>query len=165
VPADVRHALEVAKVYAMTGHDDGLNTVLRAEQDAPEPAGLAGVVGSCRGHRSDELQAAGQGPAHGTGLEGRHVKSLGALIGDGLTQADMQAGVWVSPEAGAVKLADYAERWVTERPRLRPRTAELYRGLLRRHVVPWMGDRELSAVTLPVVGSGARSGSRRASAR
>jgi hypothetical protein len=33
----VRHALEVAKVYAMTGHDeDGLDTVLRAEQDAPE---------------------------------------------------------------------------------------------------------------------------------
>src|SRR3954471_7282304 len=33
----VRHALEVAKVYAMTGRDDeGLATVLHAERDAPE---------------------------------------------------------------------------------------------------------------------------------
>ena len=33
----VRHALEVAKVYAMTGRDDeGLATVLQAERDAPE---------------------------------------------------------------------------------------------------------------------------------
>jgi hypothetical protein len=33
----VRHALEVAKVYALTGHDsDGLKVVLHAERDAPE---------------------------------------------------------------------------------------------------------------------------------
>jgi len=33
----VRHALEVAKVYVMTGRDDeGLATVLDAERDAPE---------------------------------------------------------------------------------------------------------------------------------
>jgi integrase len=67
------------------------------------------------------------------------------------TEADMLAGTWVSPEAGAVKLADYADRWVSERPRLRPRTAELYRGLLRRHMLPTLGNRELSAITLPVV--------------
>jgi hypothetical protein len=36
----VRHALEVAKVYAMTGRDDeGLDTVLRAERDAPSRSG------------------------------------------------------------------------------------------------------------------------------
>jgi hypothetical protein len=33
----VRHALEVAKVYAMTGRDEeGLAVVLHAERDAPE---------------------------------------------------------------------------------------------------------------------------------
>ncbi|MFN0282976.1 MAG: tyrosine-type recombinase/integrase [Kineosporiaceae bacterium] len=67
------------------------------------------------------------------------------------TQAELLSGGWISPEAGAVKLSDYAERWVTERPGLRPRTTDLYRGLLGRHVLPTLGDRELSSITLPVV--------------
>jgi integrase len=67
------------------------------------------------------------------------------------TEAELLTGSWLSPAAGSVKLADYAERWVTERPGLRPRTAELYRGLLRRHVLPALGAHELGQVTLPVV--------------
>jgi integrase len=67
------------------------------------------------------------------------------------TEAELLTGSWLSPDAGSVKLSDYAERWVTERPRLRPRTAELYRGLLRRHVLPTLGAYELGRVTLPVV--------------
>ena len=67
------------------------------------------------------------------------------------TEADMLAGGWVSPEAGAVKLVDYGLRWITERPGLRPRTADLYRAMFAKHVVPTLGQRELSAVTLPLV--------------
>ena len=38
------------------------------------------------------------------------------------------------PGAGAGPLGDYAERWITERPGLRPRTVELYRWLLGKHI-------------------------------
>ncbi|HEY9475161.1 MAG TPA: site-specific integrase, partial [Mycobacteriales bacterium] len=53
-----------------------------------------------------------------------------------LTEAEILRGDWRDPTAGAVQFGEYAERWITERPRLRPRTVDLYRSLLRRHVAP-----------------------------
>ena len=44
-------------------------------------------------------------------------------------------------------LSDYAERWLADRPNLRPRTHELYRSLLRLHVLPTLGATELVAIT------------------
>jgi integrase len=38
-----------------------------------------------------------------------------------------------------VLLRDYADRWITQRPNLRPRTVELYRSLLANHIVPFLG--------------------------
>lgn len=52
-------------------------------------------------------------------------------------------GTWVDPNAGRVTLHDYATRWLDERQLLRPRTRELYEGLLRLHVLPALGDVEL----------------------
>ena len=41
--------------------------------------------------------------------------------------------------------------WIAERPALRPRTVELYRSLLRRHVTPWLGDVPLGRLDTPLV--------------
>lgn len=45
----------------------------------------------------------------------------------------------VEPKKSPDRLADYGERWIDGRP-LRPRTVELYRLQLRRHIAPYIGD-------------------------
>lgn len=57
------------------------------------------------------------------------------------------SGDWTDPDRAKVTLADYAERWITERPGLRPRTVELYRWLLRKHVSPYIGEIELGRLS------------------
>ena len=54
---------------------------------------------------------------------------------------------WIDPEAGKVPLADYASSWLADRPDLRPRTKELYRSLLRLHILPRLGSVELGDIT------------------
>ena len=56
-----------------------------------------------------------------------------------LIEAQMSAGEWSDPERGKVKLGDYATAWIVERPGLRPRTMDLYRWLLRKHIEPHLG--------------------------
>jgi integrase len=56
-----------------------------------------------------------------------------------MTDAEILAGTWIDPEAGRVRLTDYASAWITERPGLRPKTIQLYRYLLRRHLAPGFG--------------------------
>jgi integrase len=60
------------------------------------------------------------------------------------TRADIERGTWINPNAGKITLDDYAKKWLTERPNLRPRTQELYEILLRRHINPVLGGTELS---------------------
>ncbi len=38
-----------------------------------------------------------------------------------IIEGQMMRGEWTDPEGGKIKLADYAESWITERPGLRPR--------------------------------------------
>jgi integrase len=64
-----------------------------------------------------------------------------------LINADITTGQWTDPVAGKVKLRPYAERWIAQRPGLRPRTVELYEWLLRRHIAPYLGNASLSAIT------------------
>lgn len=52
------------------------------------------------------------------------------------TEASILADEWLNPDAGKVLLGDYARDWISERPDLRPKTVELYRYLLRRHLNP-----------------------------
>jgi len=66
-------------------------------------------------------------------------------------KADRSRGGWVDPRAGRVELAQYAARWLAQRPALRPRTVELYESLLRRHILPELGGIELSALTTATV--------------
>jgi integrase len=50
-----------------------------------------------------------------------------------------------------VPLQDYAEQWIRERPGLRPRTVELYRWLLGKHIAPHLGGVELGRLTTALV--------------
>jgi integrase len=61
---------------------------------------------------------------------------------------DRARGGAIDPDAGAIALADYADQWLLERPvALRPRTHELYEGLLRLHILPTFGLTHLNRIT------------------
>lgn len=68
--------------------------------------------------------------------------------------AEMQTAIrkkdWRAPDAGAINFTEYAEAWITERG-LMPTTEELYRRLLRLHLVPTFGERDLDEITPPRV--------------
>jgi len=51
-------------------------------------------------------------------------------------RADVERGAWTDPDAGKIPLAEYAWRWLHERPQLRRRTHEFYEGLLRSTSCP-----------------------------
>jgi integrase len=51
-------------------------------------------------------------------------------------EAEILDGQWINPDAGKVLLSDYGAAWIEERPNLRPKTIQLYRYLMRRHIAP-----------------------------
>jgi integrase len=63
-----------------------------------------------------------------------------------LKEAEILQGEWVNPEAGQVQLAEYAATWIEERPGLRLKTIELYRYLLRRHLLPALGGTPIAEI-------------------
>ncbi|MFF9866331.1 tyrosine-type recombinase/integrase [Streptomyces sp. NPDC013953] len=67
-----------------------------------------------------------------------------------LTQADIERKHWVDPDAGAVNFEAYAMKWVEERD-LAATTDELYRRLLRLHILPVFGALDLDEITPPGV--------------
>jgi hypothetical protein len=56
-----------------------------------------------------------------------------------IIEVQMASGSWTDPERGKIKLGDYASVWIAERPGLRPRTMDLYRWLLKKHIAPYLG--------------------------
>jgi integrase len=64
-----------------------------------------------------------------------------------LIEAQITTGEWTDPVAGQVKLQAYADRWIVQRVGLRPRTVELYRWLLARHIGPHLGNVTLAGIT------------------
>jgi integrase len=66
------------------------------------------------------------------------------------TEADLTRGDWQDPDAGAVNFETYAQQWVIERG-LRPTTEELYRRLLRLHLLPFFGALDVDQITAPRV--------------
>ncbi len=59
----------------------------------------------------------------------------------------LDRGNWIDPRHASLTFEDYAERWLAERPDLRPRTVELYESLLRCHILPKFGKLPLGKVT------------------
>lgn len=72
-------------------------------------------------------------------------------------QADLDRGEWFDPHAGKETFGDYADRWIDTRlvrgRPLAPRTAELYRGQLRRHLAPAFATTELRRLEATAVRS------------
>lgn len=68
-----------------------------------------------------------------------------------LVEGELARGRWIDESRGQTPLQSYAERWVGERPNLRPKTIELYRSLLRRHILPGLGQRHLSQISSEAV--------------
>ncbi|GAA5085595.1 integrase [Thermocatellispora tengchongensis] len=68
-----------------------------------------------------------------------------------LIEAQIIKGEWTDPERGKIKLKDYAETWIAERPGLRPRTVDLYRWLLKKHIVPYLGNAAVAKISTAMV--------------
>lgn len=68
-----------------------------------------------------------------------------------VVESQLIADDWTDPKRGTVKLVDYAERWITERPGLRPSTAQLYRRLLAKYIEPQLGSVPLNRITTALV--------------
>ena len=73
---------------------------------------------------------------------GRHVR---------ISEAEIIQGDWIDPDAGRVLFGNYARDWLEERPNLRPKTIQLYRYLLRRHLGPAFSARALADIREPDV--------------
>lgn len=56
-----------------------------------------------------------------------------------LKEAEIRNGEWINPDDGKVTLLDYGAKWIDERSGLRPKTVELYRYLLRKHLAVRLG--------------------------
>ncbi|MFI5803582.1 tyrosine-type recombinase/integrase [Streptomyces sp. NPDC051561] len=65
-------------------------------------------------------------------------------------EADLTRGDWRDPDAGAVPFGEYALKWVEERD-IVPTTEELYRRLLRLHILPTFEVYDLDEITPPRV--------------
>ena len=50
-----------------------------------------------------------------------------------MKEAEIRRGDWLDPEAGKMQFGDFADTWIDDRV-LKPRTEELYRGLLKNHL-------------------------------
>ena len=63
-------------------------------------------------------------------------------------ETDQNRGEWHDPRLGDVPFREWADRWmVTKAPTLGPATQDLYRYLLRKHVVPRFGSMAVGRIT------------------
>lgn len=60
-------------------------------------------------------------------------------------QSTLMSGHWTDPELARVTLADYGAQWISEH-RLSPRTRDLYEGIFRLHVNPYLGRLRLEQI-------------------
>ena len=68
-----------------------------------------------------------------------------------LIEAQLSAGQWADPERGKVRLAEYAATWIAQRPGLRPRSADNYRWLLKKHITPRLGGVPVGKLSTPMI--------------
>ncbi|MEU7892246.1 site-specific integrase [Nonomuraea sp. NPDC049152] len=72
--------------------------------------------------------------------ETTYVKERDADKALSLIEAKLITGDWTDPQRAKVKLGDYSAKWIAERTNLRPRTVEIYTGLLKRYILPYLGN-------------------------
>jgi integrase len=57
-----------------------------------------------------------------------------------LERQSQVAGNWLDVAGSKVLFGAYADEWIKQHPRLGPRTADVYRSLIRRHLTPTLGQ-------------------------
>lgn len=65
-------------------------------------------------------------------------------------EGDKARGRFIDPRSATITFEQYSEQWLAERP-LRPRTLELYDGLLRKHIGPTFNKKALGRITPSMV--------------
>jgi hypothetical protein len=71
-----------------------------------------------------------------------------------LIESQIVRGDWTDPERAKVTLSEYAGIWITQHPRLRPRTVDHYRWLFKKHIAPYLGGVPLGKISPGMVASG-----------
>ena len=62
-----------------------------------------------------------------------------------LKEAEIKRGDWIDPDRGSVTFRNYADQWLQDRV-LKVRTVDLYRALLRNHLLPTFGDLSMADI-------------------
>ncbi len=62
-----------------------------------------------------------------------------------MKEAEIRSGGWIDPVPGQILFGDYADTWISDHV-FKPRTVELYRGLLKNHLRPTFGNVEIAAI-------------------
>jgi integrase len=62
-----------------------------------------------------------------------------------LKEAEIKRGDWIDPDRGSVTFGDYADGWLQDRV-LKVRTVDLYRALLRNHLLPTFGELSMADI-------------------
>jgi integrase len=62
-----------------------------------------------------------------------------------MKESEIRRGDWLDPDAGKILFGDYADTWINDHV-LKPRTDELYRGLLKNHLKPTFGNVDLGDI-------------------
>jgi len=62
-------------------------------------------------------------------------------------ETDQRRGKWIDPRGGKVTLNSFANEWLQQRTDLAERTAELYRHVLDRHILPVLGIATLAELS------------------
>jgi integrase len=62
-----------------------------------------------------------------------------------MKEAEVRRGDWIDPNAGHILFGTYADTWLNDHV-LKPRTDELYRGLLKNHLKPTFAGVDLSKI-------------------
>lgn len=60
-------------------------------------------------------------------------------------QSELYTRTWVDPSLGRITLTHYGTRWIREH-KLSPRTRDLYEGLFRLHIEPFLGARPIEEI-------------------
>lgn len=63
----------------------------------------------------------------------------------------MARGEWIDHVRAKIRLEGYASKWIDERAGLRPRTVQLYRWTLRKHIAPYLGGVPLGKLDTPMI--------------
>jgi integrase len=68
-----------------------------------------------------------------------------------MKETELLRGEWSNPDDRRELLRDFGNRWISERPGLRPRTLDLYRWTFKKHIDPILGNVPLGEIDAPRV--------------